>query len=160
MTTGDKDQESQVAIQFLDCVHQLWCQHMMEFEFNLDLLWFLAYHMYSGAFGNLVFNNARERLEKCCATKSLSCWSFIMSNKKSFINSLFNPQKKLIHAKYREKQLRVWDQYFYSLDDTIRRSQGQNNLNSLQFPVLDRSVSKVNAGFGVRPEAAARTDQA
>lgn len=136
-----------MAIQFLDCVHQLWCQHVLEFEFNLDLLGFLAYHMYSGAFGNLLYRNPRERLEKSCATKTLSCWSYVMANKINYTNPLFEPQKKLIHGKYKERQLRVWREYFSILDDNLKRSHGTNGAANLDYPILDRSVNYFQPGL-------------
>lgn len=133
-----------MAIQFLDCVHQLWSQHTSEFEFSLELLTFLGFHLYSGAFGNLLFKNMRERLDKACSTKSLSVWSYVLANKGRFVNPLYGPNKHSIHAKYREKQLRVWREMFASLDDSLKREQGANNASTLQYPPLARSVDRPN----------------
>lgn len=122
----------------------------MEFEFNLELLSFLAYHMYSGAFGNLLYRNPRERLERNCSTKSLSCWSYIMANKADFTNPLFEPQKRLIHGKYRERQLRVWREYFTTIEDTLKRPTGDSGKASLDYPPLDRSVTYFLSGITIR----------
>lgn len=137
----DKDQESPVALQFLDCVHQLWCQHTSEFEFSLELLLFLGYHLYSGAFGNLLFKNMKERLDKSCLGKTVSIWSYVLAQKATFANQLFSPLKRHLHARYREKQLRVWRELFCSLDDSLKRDQGANAASGLQFPPLSRSVA-------------------
>lgn len=136
----DKDQESPVAIQFLDCIHQLWCQHTSEFEFSLELLSFLVFHLYSGAFGNLLFKNMRERIEKSCPSKTISIWSYVLGNKPNFINPLFSPLKRHLHARYREKQLRVWREVFSSLDDSLKRESGPSSHSAHQFPPLARSV--------------------
>ena len=132
-----------MAIQFFDCIHQLWCQHTSEFEFNLEFLSFMVDHLYSGAFGNLVFKNMKERQEKSCMTKTVSIWSYVFANKAQFLNPLFSPMKRSLHAKYREKQLRVWKELFCCFDDSLKREQGANNLSTLQYPPLARSVLEV-----------------
>jgi len=54
-------QASPIFLQFLDCVYQLTVQNQMAFEFNEDLLLFLAEHIYSRLFPAFLFNSEYER---------------------------------------------------------------------------------------------------
>lgn len=110
-----------MLLQYLDCVHQLWAQHPLEFEFNLELLRFIAHHIYSAAFGNFVFRNDRERIEKNCPSKTVSIWSYVLGNRGRFHNSLYAPRRKGLHARYKERELRFWREFFGSFEDSVRK---------------------------------------
>lgn len=75
---GNKDEKgrSPVFLQFLDCVHQLYCQNPQAFQFNLDFLKDLAYHSYSGAFGTFLSNNDTEREVHHMHSTTISIWSY------------------------------------------------------------------------------------
>ena len=88
----------------------------------------MAYHSYSAAFGNLVFRNEKERLEKCCPTKTVSIWSYIQATKERFFNPLYHPKKKSLHLHYKEKELRVWREYFGTLDEVLKKEVPPNKL--------------------------------
>ena len=53
---------SPIFLQFLDCVHQLCVQNDTAFEFNEDLLLFLAEQVYSHLFPDFLFNSEYERV--------------------------------------------------------------------------------------------------
>ena len=60
-SSTDTGNRSPVFIQFLDCVHQLWHQMPSLFEFNTDLLLFIAESIYSCKYGTFLLNNPQER---------------------------------------------------------------------------------------------------
>ena len=70
-------QRSPVFLQFLDAVWQFTNQHPNAFEFNQKLLMFLAEHVYSGRFGNFMFDCISKRYENKLHEKSLTSWDFI-----------------------------------------------------------------------------------
>ena len=60
---GLESQEvSPVFLQWVDCVWQLWRQFPCAFEFNERFLVTLCYHVYSGRFGNFLYNCEAERV--------------------------------------------------------------------------------------------------
>ena len=60
-SSGDLSNRSPVFIQWLDCVHQVWHQAPSEFEFNADLLLFLAETLQNGKYGTFFCNSEAER---------------------------------------------------------------------------------------------------
>jgi len=57
----DEKSISPIFVQFLDCVHQLLYQFPEMFEFNVNLLLFLSYHIYSCVYGSFLVNNERVK---------------------------------------------------------------------------------------------------
>lgn len=63
MGESGTDKQGPIFLMFLDAVHQLYVQNMEAFEFNLQYLCDMAYHVYSGVYGTflcdseLVFSN-------------------------------------------------------------------------------------------------------
>lgn len=54
---------SPIFIQWLDCISQLIQQNPSKFQFNYNLIGFIAKHLYSGYFGTFLFNNEKERVK-------------------------------------------------------------------------------------------------
>jgi len=50
---------SPIFLQWLDCIHQLIYQYPSAFEFNIDLLVYLADHIHSCVYGTFMFNNEK-----------------------------------------------------------------------------------------------------
>lgn len=120
---GDKLQESPILLQFLDAVHQLWVQHPNEFEFGLNLLSFIGFHAYSCAFGNFTQHNDKERLQKGLAERTVSMWSFVMAHRVQFKNDFYLPKKRKLHAYNKEKDLRLWKEFFLGIEEFIIKPQ-------------------------------------
>jgi len=77
-TEKKKDERSPVFLQFLDVVHQLMNQFPLAFEFNEQLLVFIADMQHSGLFGTFLGNNAKEREELDVKNKTTSIWTFVL----------------------------------------------------------------------------------
>ena len=58
---ASENQKSPVFIQWLDAVYQIMHQNITKFEFNTDLLYFLANEIFTGKYGTFLFNNEKER---------------------------------------------------------------------------------------------------
>ena len=119
--TSDNSQESPIALQYLDCVHQLWVQHPFEFEFSLELLLFISYHLNTAAFGNIILRNEKERLDRKCRSHTISIWSFLLEYKEQMMNPLYSPRRRHLHAKYKEKELRYWRENYSIVDEFLKK---------------------------------------
>ena len=81
----DLDNRSPVFIQFLDCVHQLWHLMPSEFEFNSDMLLFIADQVHTCKYGTFFFNSEAERKKENLRGCTIIIWMEIdLSFKKSF----------------------------------------------------------------------------
>lgn len=56
-----EEQRSPVFIQYLDCVRQLLIQFPLHFEYNQELLLFLAEEVYLNKYGTFLGNCERDR---------------------------------------------------------------------------------------------------
>ena len=54
-----EDQRAPIFLQWLDCIHQLQYQYPNAFEFNGDLLIFIAYHLNTCMYGTFLFNHEK-----------------------------------------------------------------------------------------------------
>ena len=129
---ADKLQQSPIVIQYLDCVHQLWSQHPNEFEYNLELLNFIGYHVYSAAFGNLIGRCDKERLDRYLPTKTVSIWSYILANKTQYENSFYFPRRKTLHARYKERDFRFWKEFIGGFDEYIKKDTPHGHIQDLE----------------------------
>ena len=117
---GWKDEErSPIFFQFLDCVHQILIQLPDAFEFNDDLLLFIAEQHNSGYFGNFFFNTEWEMLESAPHQYSISIWSIILANRSQFINSSYQPITGLITPVISRSKIVLWSEYFLKWHDRL-----------------------------------------
>ena len=84
---------SPIFLQWLDIVFQLISEHPNSFEFNENLLLFLSIHVYSGMFGNFLFNCDKDRLETKFGT--IDIWSVVKHNSIYFENLNFQSSEYL-----------------------------------------------------------------
>ena len=119
-----ENQFSPIFLQWLDCVYQLMYQNYSKFEFNFNLLTYIAKEIYTGKFGTFLFNNEKEREKNEAKTKTISIWSFVMKNKKYYLNPIYDPNNnKAMSINY--KKIKLWTEYFY------RFEKGENEKNYL-----------------------------
>jgi hypothetical protein len=110
-------------------VHQLLIQFPTAFEFNMELLHQIAYHIYSAAFGNLILRNEKERLEAKCRQKTISFWSYVLEYSNRFTNERFAADKRMLFPRTRERDLRIWREQFVTLDCVLGLDPYQNTVN-------------------------------
>ena len=125
-----ENQFSPIFIQWLDCVYQLMQQNLDKFEFNENLLIFIAEQIYEGKYGNFLFNNEKERQEFNMREKTENIWSYVMENRKKFYNPVFN--KKLednIALEINYKKIKLWEDYFFRFEKGEKREKYINLLN-------------------------------
>ena len=68
---------------------QLWRQFPCAFEFNERFLVTLCYHVYSGRFGNFLYNCEAERVLNGVRQQTPSLWAFIEAHYSSFSNPFY-----------------------------------------------------------------------
>ncbi|TNJ30364.1 Myotubularin-like protein [Giardia muris] len=88
--TLKKGVECPVFLLFLELVGVLRIQNPSEYEFNDDLLRYLAYHVYSARYGTFVTNSELERVIAQLPILTDSVWTEIIDNPR-FRNNGFTP---------------------------------------------------------------------
>eukprot|EP00736_Rhodelphis_marinus_P000868 Rmarinus@m.28156 len=90
---GEKedDQRSPIFVQFLDAVWQMTRQFPSAFEFNDELLQFIAENIYTCRFGTFLFNCEQEREHSNALALTRSMWSYVLSNASTFKNPFYSP---------------------------------------------------------------------
>ena len=110
-----ENQFSPIFIQWLDCIYQLMSQNYTKFEFNPNLLTFIACELFNGKYGTFLFNNEKERVKYKAKTNTVSIWSVVLEKKKDFLNPLYQEDNnKEIIINY--KQIKLWREYFYRFE--------------------------------------------
>ena len=86
-------------------------QNYSKFEFNLNLLTYLAKECFTGKFGTFLFNNEKERENNNAKTNTISIWSFVMKQKNLYINPIYDPNNnEPLNINY--KKIKLWREYF------------------------------------------------
>lgn len=98
---------SPIFVQFIDCVYHIWQQFPNEFEFNEKLLLTIVEQSYSCLFGNFLFNNEKKGEIHGKTKNTISLWTFVNLNVKSFKNSLYQPRSKILKIDYSLKKLSI-----------------------------------------------------
>ena len=112
---GTENQFSPIFIQWLDAVYQLMSQNYSKFEFNLNLLTFIASEVYTGKYGTFLFNNEKEREKNNAKSKTISIWSEVIKEKKYYLNPIYDPNNnEPMCINY--KKIKLWDEYFYRFE--------------------------------------------
>ena len=113
---ASENQKSPVFIQWLDALYQIMCQNMTKFEFNTDLLYFLASEIYTGKYGTFLFNNEKERETYNARKKTVSIWTYVKENEYKFLNPIYNPEDNLAFT-MNYKRIQLWSKYFFRFED-------------------------------------------
>ena len=110
-----ENQFSPIFLQWLDSLYQLMDQNYTKFQFNFNLILFLANELYTGNYGTFLFNNDKER-EECGEDKNtVSIWNYIKRNEDKFINYIYNPSDNgVLTINY--KNIKIWKEYFFKYE--------------------------------------------
>ena len=146
----DEHERSPIMVQWLDCVYQCIHQHPNDFEFNEELLLFLAKHLYSGWFGNFLFNCEKDAMEHHNKYFSFSIWTHVFSCKEQFLNETYVPNKRLSVPTCLKQKIAVWHSYFGSWNDQLFAAAWLSNYSDLPEDMPD---SKLNGKPMRRPSA-------
>ena len=142
-----ENQFSPIFIQFLDCVYQLMEQNMDKFEFNENLLTFIAEQIYEGKYGNFLFNNEKERQDFNLTKKTESIWSYVLENKKKFMNPIYkrkiddnininnkdnnNKDNNALNINY--KKIKLWEDYFFRFEPGEKKGIYFEKINKILY---------------------------
>ena len=139
-----ENQFSPIFIQWLDCVYQLMEQNLDKFEFNENLLIFIAEQIYEGNYGNFLFNNEKERKELKMKIKTENIWEYVLENKKRFLNPIFNRKKEdnlVLEINY--KKIKLWEDYFFRFEKGEKKGNYINLIND-KFREYKTTIKKKN----------------
>ena len=107
-------EKSPIFIQYLDCLRQILLQYPDAFEFNENLLLFIAQQMYTGKYGTFLGDNEREREQMRLHERTASIWTVVLQEQEKFINKNYQavdePIARIPETEY--TKLVEWRQYF------------------------------------------------
>ena len=88
----NENEMSPVFLQFLDCVSQILFIYPTVFEFNMNFLIFIVYHLTSGKYGTFLCNNEKERKFYKIKEKTVSIWTDVYKSIDKFTNNYYNKE--------------------------------------------------------------------
>ena len=91
----DASQKSPIFIQWLDWIYQIVKQFPTSFQFNVELLTFLAHEVYTCRFGTFLFDWEGEREEMMVRKKTVSIWSYVNINLLKFLNPFYQKDQDI-----------------------------------------------------------------
>jgi hypothetical protein len=107
-----EDQRAPIFLQWLDCIHQLIYQFPSSFEYNMDLLLFLAHHSVSCLYGTFLFNNEKER-KNYNYQETVSIWTDVIGNIDKYINPFYDTNTEtFLNVNFCPLKMRFWEEYF------------------------------------------------
>ena len=140
-----EEQRSPVFLQYLDCVRQLMIQFPLHFEYNQELLLFLAEEVHTHKYGTFLGNCDQQREHLQIKDKTESIWTYIMLERPRFMNKFYSPdttqgiiQFVPITAPW---ALQEWREYFYKWSNIGHRQLNQNETQSFYENNTDQAVA-------------------
>ena len=136
---NSSDQKSPIFIQWLDCVSQLVFYNPFIFEFNMDFLVFIVYHLTSCKYGTFLCNCEKERKDLKIKEKTVSIWTDVFRGIERFKNNLYDEETnntwKLTFFPF--NKIRLWEECY--LRYIKKKNKIGDSLNPYQniFKVLD-----------------------
>ena len=120
-----RDEFSPIFLQWLDCIYQIIEQNCDKFEFNINLLTFIAKNLFCGKYGTFLFNSEKERKDNKAKENTISIWTEVLERKKEFLNPIYDiNNEQAIQINY--KKIKLWNDYF------LRFEKGQNEGNYIK----------------------------
>lgn len=103
---------SPVFLLFIDCVFQLLRQFPMAFQFNSYFLIVILDACYSCQYGTFLCNTEKERKKFQLQSHTVSLWTIINSNRKPFINDLYQRTTETLYPTVKIKDLVLWEDFY------------------------------------------------
>jgi myotubularin-related protein 1/2 len=124
------DERSPVFLQFLDLIYQLMLQFPNSFEYNENLLLFLANHSTSCLFGNFLGNSDKERIvELLVQSSTQSIWAYVLHyQEQAFKNKSYQLYDLPIWPSVSMNKFKVWERFWMRWDLTSH----PNNISGLE----------------------------
>ena len=117
-----RDEFSPIFIQWLDCIYQIIEQNCSKFEFNVNLLNYIAERIYTGKYGTFLFNSEKERKENNARETTISIWNDILEKENEFKNPIYD-EKNEQEIQINYKKIKLWKEYF------LRFEKRKNDIN-------------------------------
>lgn len=112
----DKER-SPVFLQWLECVNYVRAQFPRAFEFDEDLLVFLADAAHSGLFGTFLADTERQRKWELRVTKrTVSVWTYVLNHPSRFRNVHYTPYDGPLWPHLTFKRASVWHRFYSRWD--------------------------------------------
>lgn len=146
-TEKEREEESPIFLQFVDCVYQLTVQCPTDFQFNEDFLVFLIEQFYSCKFGTFLCNAEKERESLNLKKTTVSIWSYANHPKQleKFTNKLYiqqlKPKNLVISAS--QDRLVCWSFLHTGIERTFSKSQSASLNQTIAHIFKDSSLPKV-----------------
>jgi hypothetical protein len=103
-------------VQWLDSVWQMLRQAPDAFEYNEDLLLFVADALYSGRFGTFFCNTAAERDGMELQRRTVSLWTHVMSSSGEFVNPRYSSHPGPLWPSSLPKRIVLWERLLLRWD--------------------------------------------
>ena len=118
-------EESPIFIQFIDIVWQILKQFPCSFQFNEHLLLTILDHLNSCRFGTFLFNCERERAEANLQKRTISLWSYVLSNIEQFLNPHYTITTRVLYPVPDLKRLQLWNNCYFRWDRKMKGKKGK-----------------------------------
>eukprot|EP00916_Digyalum_oweni_P020238 GHVL01033764.1.p1 GENE.GHVL01033764.1~~GHVL01033764.1.p1 ORF type:complete len:466 (+),score=74.97 GHVL01033764.1:531-1928(+) len=136
---GSESSRSPIFIEFLDCVYQLQRQNICNFEFNEDLLLYLANEIYFCRFGNFLCDNPQQRKQLNLVNRTKCIFKDIITRKNDYRNILYfkpleNEESIILQCRSELPLLHPWISYwfrYHPIGATLKSSKSNELLQKL-----------------------------
>ena len=137
-----RDEFSPIFIQWLDCIYQIIEQNCFKFEFNVNLLNYIAERIYSGKYGTFLFNSEKERKENNARETTISIWNEILEKENEFKNPIYD-EKNEQEIQINYKKIKLWKEYF------LRFEKRKNDINYINKFINKKSDTSICEEYAI-----------
>jgi myotubularin-related protein 1/2 len=121
------EEQSPVFIQWLDALWQVWRQQPWAFEFNEALLSALYEQVFTGLYGNFLYNNERQRKQEEAIAPTRSLWYVLLAQMDRYVNVEYDSAKNfnsiggVLPFSSEENDLVMWANHLVYADPVCRK---------------------------------------
>lgn len=121
------EEQSPVFVQWIDAVWQIWRQQPWAFEFNEAVLASLYENVFSGLYGNFLYNCERERKFRESDKPTASLWCVLLDAREKFLNVEYDGAKNfnsiglILPFSAEEDDLVMWEDHLMYADPVCRK---------------------------------------